>query len=133
MILLVSVLIYKGIEVLFTECINEKEQCTYIEGGYQGCTYTSQYLGTKNTTVKGFPCQYWSRNKSPQEIEPNLLQETVQRAFHLDKNHCRLAGKDYPWCYTQSGPDIFDYCFPKCQAVNSTNGMECVLILISQG
>ena len=72
------------------------------------------YMGKKNITEHGIPCQRWDTHQphTHHNRPPDVFPE-IQGA----ENYCRNAGSEEPrpWCYTSNKTIRWQYCdIPEC-------------------
>ena len=78
---------------------------------FDACTNPMAYIGKKNTTVSGIPCQSW-KSQHP-HVHPHI-QSYLFPEDDLNHNFCRnpTYNETGPWCYTLDPEIRSESCFP---------------------
>ncbi|CAG0900087.1 unnamed protein product [Darwinula stevensoni] len=94
------------------------------------CKVTQQggeYIGRKNVTYSGFPCQPWRESKESKAVENHLpVFPDVDKIDEIH-NFCRNPDGDAaPWCFNGKGEDPeYEYCdVPFCETRETRNEAE---------
>src|SRR6218665_851963 len=85
------------------------------------------YMGSRNITKSGIPCQLWSVN-SPHKIDANIRDDQFPDENKAEaRNFCRNPqprNKLRIWCYTTKSDVEWEYCDPCPNSFKNYSGRK---------